>query len=118
MLSNNSNCNHLWLDVYGNLANRFKRNSEYIIKNLFDTKLLKLCSSQDLIISNGIKKWHLSCHMTYFHGLDSSFVDYVISSIHLLNCITNFELLNGYEPESDHKPLSLSLNIVMHTTHM
>lgn len=45
MLNNNSNPDPLWLDEDGNLANRFKRNFEYINENLFDTELLKLCSS-------------------------------------------------------------------------
>lgn len=56
--------------------------------------------------------------MTYFHGLGRSVMDRVISNTLVLNCITNFEILNGFELDSDHKPLSLSLNLVMHTTHM
>jgi hypothetical protein len=40
-----SNHNILWLD------------SEDLIENLFATELVKLCSSQDLIICNGVMKW-------------------------------------------------------------
>jgi len=110
----------LWLDEDGHLANRFKRKSEDIIENLFGTELLKLCSSQDLIICNYINKWPLSSQMNCSHGLGSTIMDYAISDIHVLNHITNFELLNGYESnfDSDHRSLSLSINLAMHTTHM
>jgi len=96
MLCNKSNRNPLWLDEDGHLANRFIRKSEDISENLFGTELLKICSSQDLIICNGINKWPLSGQMTCSHGLGSSVVDYEISNIHVLNHITNFELLNRY----------------------
>lgn len=56
--------------------------------------------------------------MTCFHGLGSNVMDYVISEIHVLNHVTNFELLNMYELDSDHRPLSLRLNLSMRTTHM
>ena len=56
--------------------------------------------------------------MNFFHGLGSSVMDYVIFDTHVLNRITNFELLNRYESDSDHIPMPLSLNLVMHTTHM
>lgn len=118
MLSNNSNPGRLWLNKNGNLANRLKRNSEDIIKSLFGIELLKLCSSHDLIICNGINKWPLSSQITCFHGLGSSIMDYVIFDTHVLNRITNFEQLTRYEPNSDNIPFSLSLNLVMHTTHI
>jgi hypothetical protein len=57
ILSNDSNPNPLWLDEDLVLANSYKRNSEDLIENLFGTELIKLCSSQDLIICNGLKKW-------------------------------------------------------------
>lgn len=56
--------------------------------------------------------------MTCSHGLGSNVMDYVISDIHFLKHITNFELLNGYNHDCDQRPLSLSLNLVTHTTHM
>jgi len=118
MLNSNSNPNPLWLNKEGNLANRLKRNSQDIIKRLFGTKLLKHFSSKDLIISDGSNKCPLSGKMNCFHGVGSSVMDYAISDTHVLNRIRKFELLNRYEPGSDYKPLSLSLNIVMHTTHM
>jgi len=45
-------------------------------------------------------------------------MDYVISNTPVLNCITNFKLLKGYEPEYDHRYLSLTLNLFIHTSHM
>ena len=110
-LSNNTNPKPLWLDEDSNVAIKFKRKYEHIIENLFGTKLIKICSSKDLIICNGINKWPLSGQITCFHALSSSVVDYTISDILVLNHITKFYLLNGFELESDHKPLSLSLNL-------
>jgi hypothetical protein len=52
--------------------------------------------------------------MTYIHGLGSNAMDYVISYIHVYNQIVKFDLLNDHVPESDHRPLSLTLNFVMH----
>jgi hypothetical protein len=45
ILSNDSNPNTLWLDGDPILANRYNRNSKDLTKNLFGTKLIKLCSS-------------------------------------------------------------------------
>ena len=45
-LSNNSNPDPLWLDEDSNLANKFKRKYEDIIKKLSGTMLLKFCSSR------------------------------------------------------------------------
>lgn len=56
--------------------------------------------------------------MPCFHGLGGSVMDYAIYDTHVLNRIANFELLNGFEPNYDHRPISLSLNLGMHTTHM
>ena len=52
--------------------------------------------------------------MTCIHGLGSSVVDYVISDIPVSNQISTFDLLNDHEPESNHKPLTLTLNFSMH----
>jgi hypothetical protein len=49
-----------------------------------------------------------------YSWLGSSVVDYVISHIHVSNKVTTFELLNDHEPDSDHKPLTLTLNFYMH----
>jgi hypothetical protein len=57
ILINDSNPNPLWLDEDLVLANNYKRNFEDLIENLFGIELIKLCSSQDLIICNGLKKW-------------------------------------------------------------
>jgi hypothetical protein len=114
ILSNDSNPNPLWLDEDLVLANSYKRNSEDLIENLFGTELIKLCSSQDLIICNGLKKWPNSNRMTCIHGLGSSVVDYVISDIPIYNQIVNFDLLDDHEPDSDHRPLTLTLNFSMH----
>jgi hypothetical protein len=55
-LSNDSNPNHLWLDKDLIFANIYKRNSRYLIDNLLGTKLIKIYSSQYLIICNGLMK--------------------------------------------------------------
>jgi hypothetical protein len=114
LLSDDSNHNPLWLDEDLVLSNSYKRISEDLIENLFGTELVKLCSSQDLIICNGVMKWPNSNQMTYIHGLGSSFVDYVISHIPVSNQITTFELLNDHESDSNHKPLTLTLKFSMH----
>ena len=52
--------------------------------------------------------------MTCIHGFGSSMVEYVISDLPLYNEITNFDILNDHEPDSDHRPLLITLNFVMH----
>jgi hypothetical protein len=52
--------------------------------------------------------------MTCINELGSSVVDYVISHISISNQIVTFDLLNDHEPDSDHRPLTLTLNFVMH----
>ena len=81
---------------------------------MFGSELVKLCIVQDLIIPNGLKKWPNSSQMTCIHGLGSSVVDYVISDIPLYNKIINFDILNDHDPDSDHRPLIVTLNFVMH----
>jgi hypothetical protein len=114
LLSDDSNHNPLWLDEDLVLSNSYKRISEDLIENLFGTELVKLCSSQDLIICNGVMKWPNSNQMTCIHGLGSSVVDYVIYDIPISNQITTFDLLNDHEPDSNHKPLTLTLKFSMH----
>jgi hypothetical protein len=80
LLSTDSNHNPLWLDEDFVLSNSYKRSSKDLIENLFGTELVNLCSSQDLIICNGVMKWPNSNHMTCIHGLGSSFIDYMISN--------------------------------------
>ena len=113
LLNNYANPNPLWLDEDLTLASRYNRSSEDLGENLFGSKF-KLCSAQDLIICNGLKKWSNSSQMTCIHGLGSSMVDYVISDIPLYNEIINFDILNDHEPDSDHRPLVVTLNFVMH----
>jgi hypothetical protein len=57
LLSIDSNCNPLWLDEDLVLSNSYKRIYEDLIENLFGIELVKLCSSQELIIFNGVMKW-------------------------------------------------------------
>jgi hypothetical protein len=57
LLSNDFNHNPLWLYEDLVLSNRYKRSSKDLIENFFGTELVKLCSSQDLIICNGVMKW-------------------------------------------------------------
>ena len=104
LLRNYSNLNPLWLDEDMTLASKYNRSSEDLGENLFGSELVKLCSAQDLIICNGLKKWSNSIHMTCIHGLGRSVVDYVISDIALYNEIINFDILNDHEPDSDHRP--------------
>ena len=52
--------------------------------------------------------------MTCIHGLGSSMVDYVISDLPSSNEIINFDILNDHEPDSDHRPLLITLNFFMH----
>jgi hypothetical protein len=59
-------------------------------------------------------KWPNSNQMTCIHGLDSSVIDYVISNILVSSKIETFDLLNDHEANSDHKPLTLTLNFSMH----
>ena len=56
--------------------------------------------------------------MTCIHGLGSSVVDYVISDIPLYNEIINFDILSNHEPDSDHRPLIITLNFSMHNNHI
>jgi len=118
LLSINSRHNPLWLDGDLVLSNSYKRSSATLQlsgpNNLFGTKLVKLCNSQDLIICNGVMKCPKSNQMTCIHGLGSSFIDYVISNILVSNQIRTFDLLNDHEPDSDHKPLTLTLKFSMH----
>ena len=114
LLSNYSNPNPLWLDEDLTLAERYKRSSEDLGDNLFGSDLAKLCSAQDLIIFNGLKKWSNSSHMTCIHGLGSSVVDYVILDIPLYNEIINFDILKDHDLDSDHRPLIVTLNYVIH----
>ena len=113
LLSIDSNHNPLWLDEDLVLSNSYKRSSEDLIENLFGTELVKICNSQDLLIFNGVMKWPNSNQMTCIHGLGSSVVDYVIFDIPVSNQIATFDLLNDHEPDSDHKPLTLTLNFSM-----
>ena len=94
LLSNHSNPNPIWLDKDLSLHGRYKRSSEDLGDNLFGSELAKLCSAQDIIICNGLKKWPNSSQMTCIHGLSSNMVDYVIFDTHLYNEIINFNILN------------------------
>jgi hypothetical protein len=114
ILSIASNHNPLWLEEDLVLSNSYKRNSKDLIENFFGTELVKLCSYQDVIICNGEMKWPNSNQMTCIHGLGSSVIDYVIYDIFVSNQIVTFDLLNDHELDSDHKPLTLTLNFAMH----
>ena len=114
LLSNHSNPNPLWLDEDLTLASQYKRSSEDLEDNLIGLELVKICSAQDLIICNGLKKWPNSSQMICIHGLGISVVDYVIFDLPLYNKIINFDILDDHEPDSDHRPLFITLNFVMH----
>ena len=78
LLSNYSNPNPLWLDEDLTLASRYNRSFEDLRENLFGFELVNICSAQDIIICNGLKKCPNSRQMTYIHGIGSGIVDYVI----------------------------------------
>jgi hypothetical protein len=98
ILSNDSNPNPLWLDEDLVLASRYKRNFEDLVENLFGTKLIKLYSSQDLIICNGLMKWLKSNQMTCIHGLGKQCHRLCDIDIPIYNQIVNFDILNDHEP--------------------
>jgi hypothetical protein len=85
LLITDSNHNPLWIYEDLVLSNSYKRSFEDLIENLFGTELVKLCSSQDLIICNGVMNWPNSNKMMCIHGLGSSVVDYVIYDIPVSN---------------------------------
>ena len=91
-----------------------KKSFEDLGENLFGSQLVKFCSAQDLIICNDLTKWSNSSWMTCIHGLRSSVVDYVISDIPLYKRVIDFNIFNDHEPEYDHRPLIITLNIAMH----
>ena len=78
------------------------------------SKLIKLCSTQGLIIWNDLTKGPNSSWITCIHGLESNVADCVISNIPLKIQIINFDILNDHEPDLDHRPLIVTLNFVMH----
>ena len=51
--------------------------------------------------------------MTCIHGLGSSVVDYVIYDIPIYKKLIDFNFFNNYVPDSDHRPLIVTLNIAM-----
>lgn len=117
ILSNDYNPNSLWLDDDPILVGRYKRSFEDLGENFFGFKLIKLCSSQDLIMCNGLMKWPNNNWMNCIYGLGSSVVDYVICDIPIynqINQIVNLHILNGQEPNLDNRPLILTLNFVIH----
>ena len=52
--------------------------------------------------------------MTCIHGLGNNVVDYAIFDIPLYNKIINFDILNDHDPDSDHSPIIVTLNFVIH----
>jgi hypothetical protein len=59
-------------------------------------------------------KWPKSNMMTCIHGLGSSVINYVISDIPIYKQIVKFDLLGDHKLNSHHRPLTLTLNFVMH----
>ena len=57
-------------------------------------------------------KWPNSSEMTYIHEIGCSVVAYVISDIPLYNEIINLDILNDCEPDSDHRPLIVTLDFI------
>ena len=63
------------------LDNKHRISSEDLVENLFGSEMVMLCSSQRLIICNGLMKWTNSSRMNCIHGLGRSVIDYVIVDI-------------------------------------
>jgi len=59
-------------------------------------------------------KWPNSSLMTCIHDPGNNVVDYVISNIHLYNRMINIDILTDHEPDSDHRPLIVTINFSMH----
>ena len=115
LLRNYFNANPLWLDEDLELDNKYKRSFEYLGENLFRFELVKFWSSQDLIICNGLTKWPKCSEMTCILGLGSCVVDYVIYDILIYNKLIDFNIFNDHEPDYNHIPLIITLNISMHS---
>jgi len=91
MLINDSNPDPLWLDKDCVLAKKWiKKSYEDLVENLFGTKLIKLYSSQDIIIFNGLMKWIKSKLMTYIHDLGNNVIDYVVGNIFIFNSLVHY----------------------------
>ena len=52
--------------------------------------------------------------MTCISGLGSSVVDYVIYNIPIYNKLIDFNIFNDHDPDPEHRPLIITLNISMH----
>ena len=91
----------------------YKRSYEDLGENLFGSELVKFCSAQNLIICNGLTKWPNFSRMTCIHGLGNSVVDYVIYDISIYNKLIDFNVFKEYDPDFDHRPLIITLNIAM-----
>jgi hypothetical protein len=59
-------------------------------------------------------KWVKFNHMTCIHVIDNSVVDYVISNIPIYIKIVKFDILNDHELDLDHRPLTPTLNFIIH----
>jgi hypothetical protein len=81
ILKNTSNPIALWLDDVLGLSYMYKRRSKYLSENLFDKKLIKICSCQNLIICNGLMKWSKHNKMACMHKLCNGFLNCVINNI-------------------------------------
>lgn len=53
--------------------------------------------------------------ITCTHGIYSIVINYVIFDIPVYNQIVNFDILNGHDPDIDHRPLILTIKFVMHS---
>jgi hypothetical protein len=85
-----------------------------VAKSLFGTKVVKNCSSQDLMICIGVMRWSTSNLMTCIPLLGSSVMGDVISNIPIHNQIVNFDTLNDHDPNSNDRHLTPDLNFAMH----
>ena len=90
--------------------------TEFHRLTLFGNHLLNLCKSAGMLILNGrIDRDRGIGEFTRDDTTSKSVVDYVISTPELFQASPNFRI-HGTFPESDHRPISLSLSTARNVT--
>ena len=106
----------MYRDFPGNMLLCKHRLNNDKVTNTYGRKLIDLCRNNEMAILNGRVRIdgnlnRSNCY-TCIRYNGSSVVDYVIAQIEALKIMTNFEVLEKLV-ESDHTPLSLTLEMVL-----
>ena len=106
----------MYRDFPGNMLLCKHRLNNDKVTNTYGRKLIDLCRSNEMAILNGRVRIggnlnRSNCY-TCIRYNGSSVVDYVIAQIEALKIMTHFEVLEKLV-ESDHTPLSLTLEVVL-----